>query len=203
MDPDTSTRPSVTGSGSVRTSTASRPSGTTHFGNTVHTVDEDEVREFTKHINTRIGNDPDIGSRMPFDPNSWQLFEECKDGLVLAKLIEDAVPGTIDRTKLNISNKLNPFQMTENNNTVIAAAKQIGCSVVNIGSQDLIEGRDTLILGLIWQIIRIGLASHLSLSNQPRLYRLLEREESVDEFLKATPEQTLLRWVNHHLKAAG
>jgi hypothetical protein len=47
--------------------------------------------------------------------------------------------------------------MIENNNFVINSAKRIGCSVVNIGPTDLIEAKQHLILGLIWQIIKIGL----------------------------------------------
>jgi plastin-1 len=56
-----------------------------------------------------------------------------------SKLINDSVADTIDERVLNKGN-LNTFQMTENNNVVINSAKAIGCSVVNIGSQDLIEG---------------------------------------------------------------
>lgn len=35
--------------------------------------------------------------------------------------------------------------MTENNNLVINSAKSLGLSVVNIGSQDLMEGREHLV----------------------------------------------------------
>lgn len=93
--------------------------------------------------------------------------------------------------------------MTENNNIVITSAKGIGCSVVNIGPQDLIEGREHLILGLIWQIIRRGLLSKIDIKIHPELYRLLEDEETMEEFLRLPPDQILLRWFNYHLKAAG
>jgi plastin-1 len=106
------------------------------------------------------------------------------DGLILCKLINDAVPDTIDERVLNVKSKLNSFQMVENNNIVINSAKAIGCSVVNIGSTDIIEGREHLILGLIWQIIKRGLLSKIDIKQQP-------------------PDQILLRWFNYHLKAAG
>jgi plastin-1 len=93
--------------------------------------------------------------------------------------------------------------MTENNNVVINSAKAIGCSVVNIGSQDLIEGREHLILGLIWQIIKIGLLSKISLQHHPELYRLLENGESLDELLRLPADVLLLRWFNFHLKEAN
>jgi len=172
--------------------------------NITHSVNEEEKEQFVAHINYQLKNDKDIGSRLPIDIKTMKIFEECRDGLVLAKLINDSVPGTIDERVLNLGpKKLSLFQMTENNNLVINSAKAIGCSVVNIGSQDLIEGREHLILGLIWQIIKIGLSAKIDIAHHPELYRLLQPGESLDEFLRLPPEQILLRWFNFHLKAAG
>lgn len=93
--------------------------------------------------------------------------------------------------------------MTENNNIVISSAKAIGCSVVNIGSSDIIEGREHLVLGLIWQVIRKGLLNKVDIKLHPELYRLLEDGETLDQFLRLPPDQILLRWFNFHLKAAN
>lgn len=145
------------------------------------------------------------------------------DGLILSKLINDSVPETIDERVLNKPSSkthrripsqpqagpptgakpLNNFQMTENNNIVIQSAKAIGCSVVNIGSTDIIEGREHLVLGLIWQVIRKGLLNKVDIKLHPELYRLLEDGETLDQFLRLPPDQILLRWVNFHLKAAN
>lgn len=134
------------------------------------------------------------------------MFDHCKDGLVLAKLINDSVPDTIDERVLNRSGKkiksLNAFHMTENNNIVVNSAKGIGCSVVNIGSEDIIAVREHLILGLIWQIIRRGLLGKIDIKLHPELYRLLEDDETLEQFLRLPPEQILLRWFNYHLKNA-
>lgn len=135
-----------------------------------------------------------------------QLFDDCKDGLILCKLINDSVPDTIDSRVLNKATSrkpLNAFQITENNNIVITSAKGIGCSVVNIGSSDIAEGREHLILGLIWQIIRRGLLAQVDIKLHPELYRLCEDGETIEDLLKLTPDQILLRWFNYHLKAAG
>ncbi|KAF8991758.1 calponin homology domain-containing protein [Cyathus striatus] len=174
--------------------------------NVSHTLNEDERKEFTNHINTVIENDPDIGSRYPIPVDTMQLFDEVKDGLILCKLINDSVPDTIDTRVLNKPQPrkpLNAFQITENNNIVITSAKGIGCSVVNIGSSDIAEGREHLILGLIWQIIRRGLLAQVDIKLHPELYRLCEDGETIDDLLKLTPDQILLRWFNYHLKAAG
>ncbi|KAF2651066.1 hypothetical protein K491DRAFT_696783 [Lophiostoma macrostomum CBS 122681] len=174
--------------------------------NVTHTINEDERTEFTRHINAVLAGDPDIGNRLPFPTDTFEMFDECKDGLVLAKLINDSVPDTIDERVLNRIGKklksLNAFHMTENNNIVIESAKGIGCSVVNIGSGDMIEVREHLILGLIWQIIRRGLLGKIDIKLHPELYRLLEDDETLEQFLRLPPEQILLRWFNYHLKNA-
>ena len=175
-------------------------------GSAQHTINEDERTEFTRHINQSLAGDQHIGSRLPIPTDTFQLFEECRDGLVLCKLINSAVADTIDERVLNLGKGgkgPNAFQMTENNNVVIASAKAIGCSVVNIGPQDLTDGREHLILGLIWQIVRRGLLSTIDLKHHPELYRLLEEDESLEDLLKLPPDQILLRWFNYHLKAAN
>ncbi|KAK4654267.1 fimbrin [Podospora pseudocomata] len=174
--------------------------------NITHTINEDERTEFTRHINAVLAGDPDIGNRLPFPTDTFEMFDECKDGLVLAKLINDSVPDTIDERVLNRpkgAKKLNAFQMTENNNIVIESAKGIGCSVVNIGAGDIAEVREHLILGLIWQVIRRGLLGKIDIKLHPELYRLLDEDETLEQFLRLPPEQILLRWFNYHLKAAN
>jgi plastin-1 len=134
-------------------------------------------------------------------------------------LINDSVPDTIDERVLNKASSkskapsampsakskatLNNFQMTENNNLVITSAKSLGLSTVNIGASDLNEGREHLILGLIWQIIRRGLLAKIDIKLHPELYRLLEDDETLEQFLRLPPDQILLRWFNFHLKAAN
>ena len=125
-----------------------------------------------------------------------QIFDECRDGLILCKLINDFVPDTIDTRVLNKPQSHKPldaFQITENNNKVITSAKGIGCSVVNIGSTDLAEGREHLILGLIWHIIRKGVLANVDIKLHPELCRLCEEGETVEDLLKLTPDQILLR----------
>lgn len=173
--------------------------------NVSHTINEDERTLFTEHINTILANDPD-GYHQKIPTDTMQLFDDCKDGLILCKLINDSVPDTIDSRVLNKPaprKPLNAFQITENNNIVVTSAKAIGCSVVNIGSSDIAEGREHLILGLIWQIIRRGLLAKVDLKYHPELYRLCEDGETIEDLLRLTPDQILLRWFNYHLKAAG
>lgn len=58
-----------------------------------------------------------------------------------SKLINVAVPGTIDERAINMKSMLNPWERNENHTLGLNSAKAIGCTVVNIDSQDFIEGR--------------------------------------------------------------
>ena len=175
-------------------------------GRTMHTIDDEERVEFTRHINNVLAGDSLVGNRLPFDLNTFQLFDECTDGLVLSALINDSVPDTIDTRVLNTSKNgkpLNNFKMLENANVALNSAKAIGCVVVNVHSEDIIDGKEHLVLGLIWQIIRKGLLSKIDIKLHPELYRLLEEDETLEQFLRLSPEKILLRWFNYHLKAAN
>ncbi|KAJ7152660.1 Ca2+-binding actin-bundling protein [Mycena crocata] len=175
--------------GKLRTASAALRRDGGSNANVSHTVNEDERTEFTNHINSS-----NVSSRFPIPTTT--------DGLILCKLIHD----TIDTRVLNkpsARKPLNAFQITENNNIVIISAKGIGCSVVNIGSSDLAEGRQHLILGLIWQVIRRGLLAQVDIKLHPELYRLCQDGETIEDLLRLTADQILLRWFNYHLKAAG
>ncbi|SMQ51520.1 unnamed protein product [Zymoseptoria tritici ST99CH_1A5] len=202
--------PSHASKGSVGGGTTAKAGRITVGGSTAssqHTINEDERTAFTSHINAVLAGDADVGHLLPFPLDTFEMFDSCRDGLVLAKLINDSVPDTIDERVLNREGKkikkLNAFHMTENNNIVIESAKGIGCSVVNIGAGDIIEVREHLILGLIWQVIRRGLLGKIDIKLHPELYRLLEDGETLEQFLRLPPEQILLRWFNYHLKNAG
>jgi plastin-1 len=75
---------------------------------------------------------------------------------------------------LQIQENLSRFQTLENNNLAINAAKSIGCSLVNIGATNIMDGVPHLVLGVAWQIIRKTLLNNISLKNHPELWRLLE-----------------------------
>ena len=54
-------------------------------------------------------------------------------------------------------------------NLAINAAKAIGCQITNIGARDLIDCTPHLILGLLWQIIKIQLLHEINLKDCPDL----------------------------------
>lgn len=83
------------------------------------------------------------------------------------------------------------------------SSQAIGCNTVNMDAHNLSKGRPHLVLGLLWQIIRIGLFNQITLEHCPGLTALLNEHEKIDDLLKLSPEAILLRWVNYHLERAG
>jgi plastin-1 len=166
---------------------------------------DDEKIAFSEHINTTLQGDPHLASILPLDPNSMDLFSAGSDGILMCKLINKACFDTIDERAINLPNKkpLNKFQKIENQNLAINAAKSIGCTVVNVGPIDLVDGSPILMLGLIWQIVRIQLMSTISLKEHPELLRLLGEGEEMSDMMNQSPEQILLRWFNYQLEHAG
>ncbi|GAB2220773.1 hypothetical protein Droror1_Dr00008445 [Drosera rotundifolia] len=169
----------------------------------LHTISQSEKASYVSHINNYLGQDKFLKQYLPMDPSTNDLFEIAKDGILLCKLINVAVPGTIDERAINMKGMLNPWERIENHTLCLNSAKAIGCTVVNIGTQDIIEGRRHLVLGLVAQIIKIQLLADLNLKKTPQLVELVDTSEDVEELMSLPPEKILLRWMNFQLKKAS
>ncbi|XP_067851144.1 plastin-1-like [Heptranchias perlo] len=168
---------------------------------TQHSYEEEEKVAFVHWINKALEGDPDCKHLIPMDANSGRLFSAVNDGILLCKMINLSQPDTIDERVIN-KKKLTPFTISENLNLALNSASAIGCTVVNIGAQDLKEGRHHLVLGLLWQIIKIGLFADIEITRNEALIALLMEGEELEELLKLSPEDLILRWVNYHLENA-
>ncbi|XP_031713236.1 plastin-3 isoform X2 [Anarrhichthys ocellatus] len=169
---------------------------------TQHSFSEEERYAFVNWINTALEKDPDCQHVLPMNPDTDSLFTCVADGIVLCKMINLSVPDTIDERTIN-KKKLTPFTIQENLNLALNSASAIGCHVVNIGALDLKEGKPHLVLGLLWQIIKIGLFADIELSRNEALAALLRDGETLEDLMKLSPEELLLRWANFHLENAG
>ncbi|TYH10577.1 hypothetical protein ES288_A07G188000v1 [Gossypium darwinii] len=169
----------------------------------LYTISESEKASYVAHINNYLAQDGFLNKYLPIDPSSNDLFEIVKDGVLLCKLINVAVPGTIDERAINTKRLLNPWERNENHTLCLNSAKAIGCTVVNIGTQDFIEGRRHLVLGLISQIIKIQLLADLNLKKTPQLVELVDDSKDVEELMSLPPEKILLRWMNFQLNKSS
>lgn len=168
----------------------------------LHTISESEKASYVAHINSYLADDEFLKKYLPIDPLTNDLFEVSKDGVLVCKLINVAVPGTIDERAINMKRMLNPWERNENHTLCLNSAKAIGCTLVNIGTQDFIEGRRHLVLGVISQIIKIQLLADLNLKKTPQLLELVDDNKDVEELMSLPPEKILLRWMNFQLKKA-
>ena len=93
---------------------------------------------------------------LPLDDEGGDLYDKMQDGILLCKLINFAMPDTIDPRAIHKVNKLNNFKKHENVTLGLNSAKAIGCRVINIASHDIIDGKRHLILGVTWQGIAVS-----------------------------------------------
>ncbi|KAK5577548.1 hypothetical protein RB653_002491 [Dictyostelium firmibasis] len=178
----------------------------------VHTFSEEEKVAYSKFITERLLDQEDVLSNyIPIDPSTEQLFVNCTDGVLLNKLMESLFSTQVNLKGLCIKNKMNPFEMIQNQNIVIKNAIEVGCIIVNIGAQDLMNATPYLVLGVIWQIIKQGLLSKVN-QNANEILEILFEEDSVKEVDNTqtnqqsdehSAEEILLRWVNYHLEKEG
>ncbi|KAL0859521.1 hypothetical protein ABMA27_010676 [Loxostege sticticalis] len=169
---------------------------------TTHSVRLEEQMAFSGWINSNLEHDPDLKHLLPIDPEGKQLYEKLKDGLILCKVINHSCPDTIDERAINKKN-LTLYTKHENLTLALVSSQAIGCNIVNIDAHDLAKGKPHLVLGLLWQIIRIGLFNQITLEHCPGLTELLNDQERIEDLLALSPEAILLRWVNHQLQSAG
>ncbi|KAJ6637608.1 Plastin-1 [Pseudolycoriella hygida] len=169
---------------------------------TTHSVRMEEQLAFSDWINSNLTHDVDLKHLLPIDGEGRELYVKIKDGILLCKIINHSCPDTIDERAINKKN-LTVYREFENLTLALVSSQAIGCNIVNIDAHDLAKGKPHLVLGLLWQIIRIGLFSHITLDSCPGLATLLFDGERLEDLMKLSPEAILLRWVNHHLANAG
>jgi len=82
--------------------------------------------------------------------------------------------------------------------------------VVNLQPQFIIDKREHIVLGLIWQIIRvtylllqIHISNKLTLNQYPELILLKKPDEEDDIMKRLGYEEILIRWINYHIAKNG
>ena len=88
---------------------------------------EEERTAFVKVINSALLDDPVCKKYLPIDPDTNEIFTMLKNGIILCKLINKAVEGTIDERVINVKDNMNVFLQVQNLNLAVDVAKSIGC----------------------------------------------------------------------------
>merc|ERR1719402_1093203 len=170
-----------------------------------HTVLNEEQAAFADWINNNLNKDSDVAHKLKLNESGSDMYEKMDDGILLCKMINMAAPDTIDERGINTGKKISIFKQHENLTLGITSAKAIGCVVIGSDSHTLnsSQGKKWLVLGLLWQLIKMYLFKQISITTVPGLINLLQEGEDIEELMKLSPEQLLVRWVNHQLEKAG
>lgn len=111
-----------------------------------------EAKVFTKWLNGL-----NIGEKQVNN-----LFDDLNDGLMLLDAINKVVPGSVEEKKVNRDPaRLNRFKKVENCNLAVTVGKNIGVHLPGTGGMDLAGGNKKLVLGFVWQLMRMEVVKML------------------------------------------
>ncbi|KAJ3074740.1 hypothetical protein HDU98_010425 [Podochytrium sp. JEL0797] len=165
-----------------------------------HFTCETEIAAYVNWINTQLLQDADLVNVLPISttkPNA--LFDACGDGILLCKLVNNSVPGTIPEKKI-IKTVKTVIHKFENNQSALAGAVKIGVHVHNLSAEDIMKGTPHLVLGLVWQVIKIGLLQNVATCGTESANTSANDIVSKAEPTTQSLEKALLKWVNATLK---
>lgn len=96
--------------------------------------------------------------------------------MLLCKVVNAIQPGVIDEWRINFKDKLSIFEKGENLMLALQTSQDaFGISFVNIGVEDLMEGRPVLVLSVLWQLVNIDLRTRVRFHSRELDY--LKQEE--------------------------
>jgi plastin-1 len=165
---------------------------------------EREARVFTLWLNS-----------LGVEPGVFNLFESLKDGLIILQAFDKVLPGSViwrrvskpkdggvqpyvestaegeEEEEIGVTpnqSRLSRFKCVENCNYSVELAKQNGMHMVGIQGADIVDGSKTLVLGLVWQLMRMSITKTLtSLSGRGR----------------PVTDQEILKWANTTVQKAN
>jgi len=105
-------------------------------------------------INERLANDEDCKKHLPL--NSQNLFTSLLDGVILCKLVNCAVPTTIDERVINKKDDMNDLDKEDNINLAISSSKAIGCQLNDVNTSTVINQKKPAILNYLWQVLKVN-----------------------------------------------
>ena len=84
--------------------------------------------------------------------------------------------------------ELSRFKAVENTNYAVDLAKANGMHIVGIQGSDIVDGTRTLVLGLVWQLMRLSINQTLA---------------SISKTGKGVTDMEICKWAQEQVKASG
>jgi len=171
----------------------------------MHSYSDEEKNAFATLINHALKDDKRVFELglLPINPEDESCFDNVSDGIILCKLIDKCQPGLVEDRFINTKEKINIFQKKENLNMAIQSAQTIGVKTIGMHPGVFLDKTKHMILGVLWQLLKIYLFSLINIKNNPGLIRLVKEDETLEDLQALPVESILLRWVNYHLDNAG
>ena len=82
------------------------------------------------------------------------LFHACSDGMVLIHLINHIEKDSIDMRTVNTGSNINIYKVRENLDQAFTVAKTM-IKVIGVDTQTFLDKTTYLMLGVLWQLIRL------------------------------------------------
>lgn len=114
-----------------------------------------------------------------------------QDGYILLQGFDKVIPGSViwrRVSKPKEDQELSRFKAVENTNYAVDLAKGNGMHIVGIQGSDIVDGRRTLVLGLVWQLMRLSINQTLA---------------SISKNGKGVTDQDMIKWANETVKKGG
>jgi len=118
------------------------------------------------------------------------LFDDCRDGLVLLKVMDKVQPGIVSWAKVEMTPN-NKFKKVSNCNYVVVLGKQLKFSLVGIAGSDITDGNKKLLLALVWQLMRFHTLKFLAEVQAKRFGG------------KEVTDQMIIEWANDTVRKGG
>ena len=144
-----------------------------------YNVNEKEC--YCKIINKLLENDEELKGKLPIVPESNEVFKKIKDGVILAKLVNMAAPGTVDERVIIKDPGMTTQDKKSNVNLVINSAKSIGC-LIEATSDDVLNEVRNLDVDLLYQVLKPIVYKKISVQEFPQMLRFKQDKEEVEDY---------------------
>lgn len=119
------------------------------------------------------------------------ILAENQDGYILLQGFDKVIPGSViwrRVSKPKEGQEISRFKAVENTNYSVDLAKSNGMHMIGIQGSDIVDGTRTLVLGLVWQLMRLSINQTLA---------------KISKNGKGVTDQDMVKWANETVKKGG